>query len=157
MLDQARMEAVEWKVGTATNGGCIRGATLHAHVEKNGQTWFEAQIALGTKPAAVQPLQHVIGVHIDPKDGVFLSIHQLDGMCSEQFPINAELIADLLHNKDPERQAVLTADQRTTKERHHRLADALVALCVRYHATLGVENISYRWQTDARPQLHFHE
>lgn len=51
MLDQARTDAVRWKAGTDTSGGCIRSGTLHAHYDKKQKRWwFEAHLSVGTKP-----------------------------------------------------------------------------------------------------------
>jgi hypothetical protein len=144
MLDQARRDADRWKAGTTTSGGCIRSATLHAHMGDDGAVWFEAEIAIGTNPDCIMPLEHIIGVHVDPQAGIFVSIHKLDGALCTVFRLDEAKIAQLLDNKDPQHQASLRPQQRTTKEQQHRTADALRELCVQFRAQLGIENVSYR-------------
>jgi hypothetical protein len=48
-----------------------------------------------------------------------------------------------LNNRNPEEQAQIDPEKRTSDERNHRTADALVALCEQYQAQMGMENITY--------------
>jgi hypothetical protein len=145
ILEQARHEAMRWKDKPEASSGCIRSATLQAHYSKEHRTWwFELGLAVGFKPTHVEQPLHVVGVHVDPQKGLFITVLALDGVQIAQFQLDEYTIAKLLENQDPAQQAQLKPRQRTAKERQHRIADALVAICRQYHAQLGVENIGYR-------------
>jgi predicted RNA-binding Zn-ribbon protein involved in translation (DUF1610 family) len=145
ILDYARHNAERWKEGKNTTGGCIRSATLHAHyAAARHHWWFEMLIAVGIKPQEIIRPEHIVGVHFDGKGGIFVSVLALDGSTCDQFQLDERRIATLLRNRYPEQQAAIRPEQRTTKERQHRIADALVAICEQYRAQLGAENIGYR-------------
>jgi hypothetical protein len=155
-LDLARSQAPLWKEN-GQYSGAVRAATLHAYYDKQrDQWWFEAHLAVGLKPSPYVQPQHIVGVHVDPFQGVFVSVLNLDGSLHDQFHLDELRIAQLLENRNPEQQAKITPLERTAHERSHRLADALVALCKQYTAQLGFENIAYRWangeQRKALPQ-----
>ena len=75
---------------------------------------------------------------------MFVTVLDTDGSQQVAFHLDEAAIALRLKNKDPAFQAQLKPDQRTAKERAHRVADALAAICKHYKAQLAVENISYR-------------
>lgn len=148
ILNQARRDAGRWKEEDGSSSGSVRAATLHAHYSKDRRTWwFEVHLSVGIKPTHIEQPEHVVGVHVDPLHGMFVTVLGLDGVQKAQFQLDEYCIATWLGNKEPELQAQLRPKQRTTKERHHRLADALVAICHHYHAQLGMENIAYRHTT----------
>lgn len=145
ILDHARNAAMDWKGGKETAGGPVRSAVLHARYDTECDCWwFEAHIAVATIPKIIHAPAHVMGVHIDPQMGVFVSVLDLDGTCLEQFCLDEQRIVKMLANKEPEHQATLTREQRTNKEWFHRLADALVVVAQRYQALVGIENVTYR-------------
>lgn len=144
MLDAARQHTDQWKSEGKTSGS-IRSGRLHAHYDKRRkQWWFEVQLAVGFKPEYMLQPQHVIGVHINPRDGTYVTIMRLDGTLRDHFRLDEARIAHLLYNRNPEEQAQIDPEKRTAAERNHRTADALVALCEQYQAQLGMENIGYR-------------
>jgi hypothetical protein len=158
ILDQARQEAMRWKDTPETSSGCVRSATLQAHYSEDRRAWwFDVRLSLGFKPTHVERAEHVVGVHVDPLKGVFVSVLGLDGAEITQFHLDEHTIATLLENRDTAQQARLKPQQRTAKERQHRIADALVAICRHYQAQLGVENISYRRSDPGFDQLAVRE
>lgn len=147
ILDQAREDAVRWKGTKRQSSGSVRAATLHAHYSpERQQWWFEVHLSIGIKPTHVQEPQHIVGVHIDPISGWYITVSALDGQVISHFALNEMCIAEMLENKKPAEQAQIPTENRTAKERQHRIADAIVAVCMRYQAQLGVENIAYLTQ-----------
>lgn len=145
MLDQAREDAGRWKSLKSMSSGCVRAATLHAQYAPNRQHWwFEVHLSIGIKPTHITEPQHIMGVHVDPICGWYIAIAAFNGTITQHFALDEMSIARLLNNKHPAAQAQLPVDQRPAKERQHRVADALVALCQQHQAQLGIENISYR-------------
>ena len=145
ILDQARQNSVRWKDTPKSTAGSIRAATFHAYFSEKKRTWwFEVHLSVGLKPTHIDQPEHVVGVHIDPVKGWYATVLGLDGVQRAQFQLDEYTIAILLDNKDPVQQASIKPSQRTAKERQHRIADALVAICRQYCALLGVENIAYR-------------
>jgi hypothetical protein len=143
LLDQARREAKDWKAHPDSTSGCIRSATLHAkYSTERNMWWFETRIAVGTKPASSVIPEHVVGVHFDPQYGIVITVLSMEGACRKSFLLDDAKVAQLLQN--PPTQALLRADQRTASEQHHRLADALLAICVAYRAQPGLEDVRYR-------------
>jgi hypothetical protein len=144
ILDQARQDTQHWK-SEGKNSGSLRSATLHAHYSKGQKApWFEVQLVIGIKPTQYLPPVNVVGVHIDPRAGWFVAVLGLDGTSVAQIHLDEQTIADWLQNDDPNQQAQILPRKRTPKEYHHRVANALIAICQYYQAQLGVENISYR-------------
>lgn len=105
------------------------------------------QVFVGIKPTYVEQSEHVVGVHVDPSKGWFVTVLGFDGVQRAQFELDEYTIATWLRNELPEHQAQILRHKRTAKERHHRVADALVAICQHYTAQIGVENIRYRSST----------
>jgi len=144
LLDAARQHADQWKSEGKTSGS-IRSGRLHAHDDKRREKWwFEVQLAVGFKPEYMLQPQHVLGVHVKPRDGMYVTILGLDGTLRDHFPLDESRIAHLLYNRNPEEQAQIDPEKRTADERNHRTADALVALCEQYQAQMGMENIAYK-------------
>ena len=144
ILDQAREDAVRWKGPKSQSSGSVRAATLHAHyAPERQQWWFEVHLSIGIKPTHIEEPQHIVGVHIDPITGWYVSVAKLDGTVVSYFALDEACIAELLGNKRPVEQSHISSEKRTTKERQHRIADAVVAVCQRYQGQLGVENIGY--------------
>lgn len=153
VLDLARSQAELWK-DKGQYSGAMRTATLHArHNKQHDRWWFEVHLAIGLKPSHYNQPQYVVGIHIDPFQGIFASVLNLDGSLHEQFHLDELRIAQLLDNRSPELQAQIAPQERTAKERNHRFADALVAICKHYNAQLGFENISYRSTSRGPNQL----
>ncbi|MEI8167489.1 MAG: hypothetical protein WCG26_14000, partial [Chloroflexales bacterium] len=153
LLDRARREAALWK-DKGQFSGAVRSAKLQAHYDAEKDAWwFEVMLAVGFKPQRYRTPQHVVGVHINPKLGWFISIMGLDGNVVEQFQLDELRIAQLLTNDNPSYQAGLRRTQRTAKERSHRYADAITALCDQYDALCAVENMSYRRAEPGPQQL----
>jgi hypothetical protein len=154
ILDQARREAGRWKEKPEASSGCVRSATLHAHYAKERQAWwFEVHLAIGFKPSHIIAPEHVVGIHIDPVKGWFVTVLCLDSTLTAQFQLDEHTIATWLENKDPTQQAQIKPERRTAKERQHRIADVLVAICHHYGAQLGMENIAYRRNSAESQQL----
>jgi hypothetical protein len=144
MLDAARRHTDQWKSEGKTSGS-IRSGQLHAHYdERREKWWFEVQLAVGFKPEYVLEPQHVVGVHVDPREGMYVTILGLDGTLCDHFRLDEARIAHLLCNRKPDEQAQIEPQKRTANERNHRTAGALVAICEQYQAQLGMENIGYR-------------
>lgn len=143
-LDRARRSVGDWKDHGATSG-CARVGKLRAHYDKDRQQWwFELLLLLGFKPPAIQQPQHFMGVHVDTRRRMHVSVLGLDGQLVEYVELTEDRIAELLENK-PE-QASMPLEQRTSIEKHHRTADALVALCRKYQGLLGIEYTGYKQQ-----------
>lgn len=147
-LEEARRQAYLWKDKPDSSSGCVRAATLHALYSKEELSWrFEVHLSLGFKPSKIKELKHVIGLHIDPFDGWYIMVLGLDGSFVAQYHLDEYTIALWLRNKNLDQQAQLKPNQRTAKERQHRIADVIVAIAHQYQAQLGVENIKYRVRT----------
>ncbi len=176
LLDRARRAVSEWKNGKDTSSGPIRSASLHAHYDEQRKAWwFETNISVGTRASRILAPQHVVGVHFDPKFGVFVSVISLTGAVVDQFHLDAAKLVELLdqpsrrlmeraHPRSNQERTMLEQQatqfqhidrHRTQKERTHRLADAISAVCEQYQAQLGVENISYRRQPGDGPEIVF--
>ncbi len=85
---------------------------------------------VGFKPTHIRQLEHVVGVHVGPFEGMFASVLVLDGTELCQVHLDKYTIAaTLLGNQNLAQQAQVKPQQRTAKERQHRLADALVTIC----------------------------
>jgi hypothetical protein len=98
-------------------------------------------MAVGTKVDYVYTPEHVLGVHLDPVDGIFVAVLTLDGHTRAVFKLDEARIAQLLHNH-PE-QSSIKLEKRTAKEQQHRIANALQTIGEQYRAQIGVEDISY--------------
>lgn len=143
LLNQAYLSANHWKAGEITTGGCVRSATLHAHYDVKRQNWwFEAQIAVAAKVHDIQTPKHVVGVHADPRAGIFVAVLKLDGTLCETYHFNETTISKVIdkHPIDDQQPTM----ERTSVEQHHRIANALSAICRTYQGQLGIEEISYR-------------
>ena len=157
LLDRARGEAELWK-SEGKCSGAIRSAKLQAHYDKDCDAWwFDVMLAVGFKPQQYRVPQHVVGVHINPKIGWFIRIVRIDGPLVAQFQLDELRIAQLLANDKPSYQAGLKPGQRTAKERSHRYADAITAICEKYDAICAVENIGYRSAEPGPQQLRGHQ
>ena len=142
LLDQARSHSQDWK-GEGRTSGCVRTAKMRTHYDqKRGRWWFEVLITLGFKSLVPQQPRRVIGVHVDPQGKLFVAVAGIDQQISEAFWLTEERIASLLRNSPD--QAEIASSQRTAAEQHHRVADALVALCRQHSAAIGIEHTSYR-------------
>ncbi len=167
LLDRARRAARVWKNGQQTTSGPIRAASLHVHYDAQRKAWwFETNISIGTKADKVLVPKHIVGVHFDPKGGVFVSVVSLAGAVVDQFHLDETKLVELLdqpsrrnteraHPRSDQERTMLKRQPkqfqhidrlRTQKERKHRLADAICAVCEMYQAQIGLENISYRRQ-----------
>lgn len=143
LLDQARLSAQAWKAEAITTGGCVRSVNLHAHYNlKRRNWWFEAQIAIAAKVHEIQPPKHVVGVHVDPRTGMFVAVLKLDGTLCDTYHLNETMISKLIDKEPIEDQGPTI--ERTPVEQHHRIANALTTVCRMYQAQLGIEEISYR-------------
>lgn len=144
LLNRARREVDAWK-DKGKSSGAVRSAKLQAHYDDECQEWwFEVLLSIGFKPEQYQLPQRVVGVHVNPRRGWFVSILGLDGAVVEQFQLDELRVAQLLENDDPQAQARLKPSQRTAKEQSHRYADAITALCVKHNAVCAYENIGYQ-------------
>lgn len=144
LLDRARHEAELWK-SEGKFSGAVRSAKLQAHYDQQQDSWwFGVMIAIGLKPKQYIQPEHILSVHINPSKGWQIGVFRLDGTLIETFQLDELRIAQLLENQHPQQQAQLKPNQRTAKERAHRLADALMILCRQYQALCAIENISYR-------------
>lgn len=142
-LDRARAEADLWK-DKGRYSGAVRAVTLRPqYSEDRKRWWFEADIQIGLRPNSTATPERVVGVHVDPRAGYVVSILDLGGTCIEKFVLTEELIARRLENQHPQKQAKIRPAQRTPKERAHRVADALTAICVEHQAILGFENLGF--------------
>jgi hypothetical protein len=151
LLDRARKEAHLWK-DKGQCSGAVRAAKLQAHYDRlDDAWWFEVMLSVGLRPQRCIRPERIVGVHIDPRQGWFVGVFSLDGTALETFQLDELRVAQLLVNQCPEEQARLKPGQRTAKERSHRYADAIVALCRHYQAACAIENVSYR-STEPGPQ-----
>ena len=125
-----------------TSAGAIRSASLVAHYDQERRSWwFEVDIVIGTRQQRRKSPDHIIGVHVDPREGLIAVICTLRGKMVASYKLDELTIAELLNNNAEESQKDVS--KRTAKEYHHRVADALCILAKRYCAQIGIEDISY--------------
>ncbi|MDP9316964.1 MAG: hypothetical protein M3R24_39935 [Chloroflexota bacterium] len=116
LLDRARASAEAWKDEKRKTGGSVRRVTLHALYNEDRGAWsFQANIVVGFKPSAILKPQHFVGVHVDPDQGLFVSVLTMDGKVREQFHLNEAKIVELLQT--PSTYEARPAHRRSSSER----------------------------------------